>query len=91
MEITQQRIFIYSLLEGIECDLRNLIKDYILIEKDIYDIFPEDVTSKIIDRFVKDHDANPKTSDLDALLDYLDFSEEYKAILSNKNLPRIQL
>ena len=81
------RLTLYSLISALESDLRAVLRNEVLpSHSDLDFINDPDVKTKTIERFAKENPGLTPGTNLDSILEYLDFQESYKIILTNKNV-----
>jgi hypothetical protein len=83
-KITEVRITLAAFIYGIETDLKNLIKKYIIPFQENIDFFQdEDLKSKVIDRYNRENPGINYKNHIDDVVDYLDFNDIF--IILRKN------
>lgn len=81
------RLTLYSLISALESDLRAVLRNEVLPSHSNLDFINDpDVKTKTIERFAKENPGLTPGTNLDSILEYLDFQESYKIILTNKNV-----
>lgn len=82
--ITETRITLAAFIYGIETDLKNLIKKYIIpFQEDITFIQNKELASKIIDRYNKENLGTDYKMNLDDIIDYIDFNDSFVILKKN--------
>jgi len=82
--ITETRITLAAFIYGIETDLKNLIKKYITpFQDDILFFQDRSLELKVIDRFNKENPGVDYRSDIDEIVDFIDFHDTF--IILRKN------
>ena len=82
--ITETRITLAAFIYGIETDLKNLIKKYITPFQDDIQFFQDkELTIKVVDRFNKENPGVDYKSNIDDIIDYIDFNDSFVILKKN--------
>ncbi|PCH78086.1 MAG: hypothetical protein COB98_01625 [Flavobacteriaceae bacterium] len=85
-QITEVRLTIAAIIYAIEIDLKNLVTKYITPFNDNLNfIGSKETISSTIKRYKKDNPNLPVEGNIDEVIQYLDFADFFKIILSNKS------
>lgn len=83
-KITEIRLTLAAFIYGLEIDLKNVLKKYVTpFHEDISFFRDEDLQSRVIDRFKKDNPGVNFNSNIDDVLDYIDFYDSFNILKKN--------
>ncbi len=84
-KITEIRLTLAVFIYGMEIDLKNVIKKYITPFQENIDFLQDpELVSKVIDRYKKDNNTSEPSSNVDDLLDYIDFHDSFIILRKNE-------
>lgn len=82
--ITETRLTLAAFIYGIETDLKNLIKKYITpFQVDITFFQNPEMISRVIDRFNKENPGMDYKTNLDDVIDFIDFQDTFIVLKKN--------
>lgn len=85
-KIREVRLTLAALIYALETDLRSLIKNYLVPQfKDLSFIKDESLRQRTKERFLKDNLGLNPDNNTYAVVDYIDFQDSYKIVLTNKD------
>lgn len=83
-KITEVRLTLAAFIYGIEIDIKNVIKKYITpYQSDISFMQDTELENKVINRFIKENPSVDYKSNLDDIVDFVDFFDSFNILKKN--------
>lgn len=85
--IAEIRLTLYALISALETDLRDIIRSELLpTSKDLSFVKSREIKNNLIERFEKDNPGLSPDSNIESVIEYLDFQDAYTIVLQNKDI-----